>query len=104
VESALVSISSGDYYRYKELFTEKGQEQLPKANFQQVQLSIIGKIGTYVDKTFVEVKDEGGHKVVYYQAQFTDEPSSVTVRAVFQEENSKMKLVGFWLDSPKLHN
>jgi hypothetical protein len=69
-----------------------------------VQLSIIGKIGTYVNKTFVEVKDESGYKVVYYQAQFTNEPSNVTVRAVFQEENSKMKLAGFWVDSPRLHN
>jgi hypothetical protein len=104
VESALESISRGDYPTYNGLFTEESHKQLPEAAFHQMQQAVIGIIGTYVDKTFVEVKDENGYKVAYYQAQFTDEPSGVTVRAVFQEENGKMKLAGFWLDSPKLRS
>lgn len=102
VESALQSISSGDYETYVDFFNEESQSQLTEAVFRQAHQLITGKIGSYVSKTFEKVKVENGYKVVYYKAEFTDEPDIVTVRAVFDEEGDRMKLAGFWLDSPRL--
>ena len=104
VESALQSMSRGDYTTYVKLFTEESQSQLTEAAFQQAHQLITGKIGTYVSKSFEKVQQESIYEVAYYQAQFTDEPAGVSVKAVFQEENGGMKLAGFWLDSPKLRN
>ncbi len=102
VESALKSISSGDYDRYVNLFNDEARSQLTEDAFRQANQLITGKIGTYVSKTFTSVKVENGYEVAYYDAKFTEEPGTVTVRAVFQEEDNEMKLAGFWLDSPGL--
>ena len=104
VESALKSISSGDYETYVSLFNEASRSQLTEPVFRQAHQLITGKIGNYVGKTFTEVKVENGYKVAYYKAQFTEESNVVIVRAVFEEEDGQMKLAGFWLDSPGLRN
>ena len=104
VESALRSLSDGDYSAYESLLTEASRSLLTEVAFQQVHQLITGKVGTYIDKSFVEVTDEGGYLTVYYEAKFTDETSDVSVKAVFREENGEIKLAGFHLDSPKLRS
>ncbi len=102
VDSALQSLSNGDYTTHVNLFIEELQGQLTEATFQQAHQIITGRIGTYVNKSFERVQQEGIYEAVYYQSQFTDEPDAVRVKALFQGENGEMKLAGFWLDSPKL--
>jgi hypothetical protein len=104
VESALKSISNGDYDTYVTLFIDEARSQLSEDVFRQAHQLITGKIGNYKSKTFSKVKVENGYKVAYYEAEFTEEPDIVTIRAVFDEEDDQMKLAGFWLDSPKLRN
>jgi hypothetical protein len=102
VEAALKSLSGGDFETYAGLFTEASQPALTKEAFTEGHEVITGKIGEYVSKTYVEEKTESGYKVLYYEAEFTGEPETVTVRAIFQEDKGEMKLAGFWLDSPNL--
>ncbi len=102
VESALESLSGGDFETYTSLFTEASQPALTEEAFTEGHEVITGKIGEYVSKTYVKDEMESGYNVLYYEAEFTGEPEKVAVRAIFQEDNGKMKLAGFWLDSPNL--
>lgn len=102
VETALKSLSGGDYETYVALFDTESQESLTEDIYTQSCEFITEKIGEYRSKTYVREAIEQGYTVLYYEAEFTGETEKVTVRAVFQEDKGEMKLAGFWLDSPNL--
>ena len=104
VETALRSISDGDYLTHAELFTPETRAQMPESVFRQGHELIMSKVGSYVDKEFFNVEEQGKYVIVFYQARFTEETNNVTVKAVFESVDGEMKLAGFWLDSPKLRD
>ncbi len=103
-EAALTSISDGDYEKHIEIFLPELHSNLPETAFNEAHSRITGEIGRYQDKEFVSVTYQSPYTVVIYQARFSEEPASVTVRVVFQEAEGEMKVTGFWLDSPRLRN
>jgi hypothetical protein len=101
-ESALQSMSDIDYATHIALYAPEIKETITEDNFIQVSQTIKSIVGDYIDKEFWKVETESSYTVVYYIANFSDEPAGVTVSFYFQEIDGKMYIAGFWLDSPKL--
>ena len=100
-ESILQAANEGDYATYSERFNEEMRSAATEAAFLEVSAILKAKIGEYVSKEFWKVEDEGGFTIVYYKANFTQEPE-VTVRVVFEEIAEEVYVAGLWFDSPKL--
>ena len=100
-ESILQATNEGDYATYSERFNEEMRSAATEAAFLEVNTILKAKIGEYVSKEFWKVEDEGGFTIVYYKANFTQEPE-VIVRVVFEEIAGEVYVAGLWFDSPKL--
>ena len=101
-EQILVAMNEDDYARHSEYFDQTMKNAMPEAIFDETNAVIISKIGNYVSKEFWKAESKDQYTLVYYKAEFTDEPADVTVKVVFQELNGTMKVSGLWLNSPEL--
>jgi hypothetical protein len=101
-ESALQSMSDGDYAEYIENFSPDARSSVTEADFDEASQLIKSLIGDYIDKEFWKTGEEGEYTIVYYKANFTDEPADVIVTVYFTEVDGEMYIAGFWLNSPKL--
>jgi len=101
-ESALQSMSDGDYAEYIENFSLDAQSSVTEATFDEASQLIKSLIGDYIDKEFWKTEEEGEYTIVYYKANFTEEPADVTITVYFTEVDGEMYIAGFWLNSPKL--
>ncbi|MGL5514933.1 MAG: DUF3887 domain-containing protein [Sporomusa sp.] len=100
-ESMLSGLSQNDYEKFSEHFNGNMKANMSEAVFTTAQTAITEKIGGYISKEFVGREDKGQYSVMQYHAAFTFE-QDVVVTTVFTEENGKLLVAGFWLDSPKL--
>jgi hypothetical protein len=101
-ESALQSMSDGDYAEYIANFSPDARSSLAEADFDEATQLIKSLIGDYIDKEFWKTEKEDEYTVVYYKANFTEEPADVIITAYFTEIDGEMYIAGFWLNSPKL--
>ena len=102
-EQILVAMNEDYYVRYSEDFDQTMKNTMTGAVFDETNTVIKSKIGDYVSKEFWKAESKDQYTVVYYKAEFTDEPADVTIRIVFQEIDGEMKVSGLWFDSPELH-
>ena len=73
---------------------------MSEANFPDLQLQIIGKIGAYLSREVRSVEQSGEFIAVIYTAKFElDDP--VIVRVVF-EAAEPHSVTGLWFDSARL--
>jgi hypothetical protein len=101
-ENILLAMNEGNYTKYSGHFDQPMKNAMPEAVFNETNAMIKSKIGDYVSKEFWKVESKDQFTIVYYKAQFTQEPEDVIVKVVFQEIMGEMKVSGLWLDSPKL--
>jgi len=100
-EGMLSGLSQNDYEKFSEHFNKNMKANMSEDVFTAAQTAITEKIGDYISKEFVGREDKGQFAVMQYRAAFTFE-QDVVVTTVFSEENGKLLVAGFWLDSPKL--
>ena len=106
-EGILMGMNENDYARFSEYFDEHMKEVMPEAAFDRNGTIIIFSdlrevIGDYISKEFWKIETEGVYTIVYYEAEFTEEPGGVIVKVIFQEIEGEMCVSGLWFDSPKL--
>lgn len=101
-EQILVALNEDYYARYSEDFDQKMKNAMPEAVFNETNAMITSKIGDYVSKEFWKTESKGNYTIVHYKAEFTDEPTDVTIRVVFREIDGEMKVSGLLFDSPDL--
>jgi hypothetical protein len=101
-EEALRAMSDCDYAAYLENFTPDAQAVITEAIFDPACQEIKTAIGDYIDKEYWKTTTENSYTVVYYTANFSDEPDEVIVTVYFEEIGGEMLIAGFWLSSPKL--
>ena len=102
VETALQTMNDGDYTTHMELFTPEIQSAVTEADFEEALQIIKDTIGDYIDKEFWKTETENIYTVVYYKANYSQEPEDVIVTAYFEKIEGEVYIAGFWLDSPKL--
>ena len=102
IEQILVAMNDDYYARYSEDFDQTLKNAMPEAVFNETNAMITSKIGDYVSKEFWKVESKDQYTIVHYKAEFTDEPTDVTIQIVFQEINGEMKVSGLRFDSPEL--
>lgn len=101
-EKILLAMNEDYYSRYSEDFDQTMKNAMPEAVFNETNAMITSKIGDYISKEFWKTESKDNYTIVHYKAEFTDEPTDVTIRIVFQEINGEMKVSGLWFDSPDL--
>jgi hypothetical protein len=101
-EQALQAMSDCDYAAYLENFTPDAQAAITEAIFDPACQQIKAIIGDYIDKEYWKTQTENSYTVVYYTANFSDEPDEVIATVYFEEIGGEMLIAGFWLSSPKL--
>ena len=101
-EQILVAMNEDYYTRYSEDFDQTMKNTMTEAVFIETNAVIKSKIGDYISKEFWKAESKDQYTSVYYKAKFTDEPTEVTVRVIFQEISGEMRVSGLWFDSPKL--
>jgi hypothetical protein len=101
-EGILVAMNDNDYVKYSEHFSEEMKNALPESVFEQANAEITAKIGKYVSAEYLKLEYQDIYTIVYYKANFTQEPEGVTVKVVFQEIDGGIYVAGLWFDSPKL--
>jgi hypothetical protein len=101
-EEALQAMSNCDYAAYLENFTPDAQALVTEAIFDPACQQIKAAIGDYIDKEYWKTTTENSYTVVYYTANYSDEPDEVIVTVYFEDIDGEMLIAGFWLDSPKL--
>lgn len=102
VETALQSMSDGDYAKHMGLFSPEVQGEISEADFNTINQQIKSVIGDYIDKEFWKTETEYGYTAVYYKANFSEEPEDVIVTVYFEKIDGEVYIAGFLLDSPKL--
>ncbi|MCK4368852.1 MAG: DUF3887 domain-containing protein [Dehalococcoidales bacterium] len=102
VESALQGMSDGDYAKFTEYFSPAAQSAMDETTFDEASQLIKSLIGDYIDKEFWKAEEDGEYTIVYYKANFSQEPADVIVTVYFEEIDGEMYISGFLLDSPKL--
>jgi hypothetical protein len=100
-DGVLTGLNENNYQLFSENFNQQMKQELSKAQFDALNVTVKTKIGDYISKQFVGVDKKDQYKILTYFATYTQEPQ-VLVRTVVVEENSKLAVAGFWLDSPKL--
>lgn len=99
-DTLLTGLSEGDYAAFSRDFTERMKTAMSEANFPDLQLQIIGKIGAYLSREVRSVEQSGEFIAVIYTAKFElDDP--VIVRVVF-EAAEPHSVTGLWFDSARL--
>lgn len=101
-ESALQGMSDGDFAKYIENFSPAAQSSITEADFDEATQLIKSLIGDYIDKEFWKTGEEDEYTIVYYKADFTEEPADVIITVYFTEVDGEMYIAGFWLNSPRL--
>lgn len=101
-ENILLAMNENNYEKYTEHFDQQMKNALPESQFREVNALIKGKIGKYISKQFLNPDTIGSYKVFYYEAKFDQEAYDVLVKVVFSENDGKLLVSGFWLDSPNL--
>ncbi|HWR06234.1 DUF3887 domain-containing protein [Sporomusa sp.] len=100
-DGVLKGLNENNYLMFSENFNQQMKAELSEAQFNALNITVKAKIGDYVSKQFVGLDKKDQYKILTYFATYTQE-QQVVVRTVVVEENSKLAVAGFWLDSPKL--
>ena len=103
-ESALVSISACDYAAHAALYTPEARAAFTEDQFNTGCQEINATIGNYIDKEFWKAEIQNSYIVVYYNANFSEEPEGAEVSVYFQEIDGEMYIAGFELKSPKIES
>lgn len=101
-ESALQTMSDCDYAAHMAQYTPDAQAAVTETDFDTKCPEIKAIIGDYIDKEFSKAEVQNSYIVVYYTANYSDEPDDVEVTVYFQEIDDEIYIAGLWLSSPKL--
>ncbi len=102
-ENILASIDSGDLASFTRDMDTAMKTAYTEAQFNEIQDTLHAKVGNYEGKTFTKAERSGEYIIAYYNADYSNEPSGVTVRVVFTVNTSGPSQVsGLWFSSPKL--
>ena len=103
-EIALQAWDDCDYDTFLEYYTPADRSLLTKDEFDEVCRLLQETIGEYIDKEFWKTEEdvEQGHTIVYYKANYSDEPEDVIVTFYFEEVDGRNYIAHLWFDSPKL--
>ena len=103
-EELLQSMKQNDYKKFSSSFDQTMKNSFSQAQFNKTSDTIKERIGAYISKEYVDTVKNNQYTIIVYKTKFTKEPADVIVRTVLSEENGKIYVSGFWLDSPKLRN
>jgi len=95
-------MSDGDYAAFTQYLSPEAKTAMSEDDFNQVSPLIKSTIGDYIDKEFQKAETQDSYVVVYYIANYSDEPDDVEITVYFQEIDGEMYIAGFGLDSPKI--
>ena len=101
-ENILLGMNENNYTKYSEHFDQTMKNAMPESVFNETNAIIKSKIGDYASKEFWKAETKDQFTIVYYKAEFTQEPETVIVKIVFQEIAGEIKVSGLWLNSPEL--
>jgi hypothetical protein len=101
-ESALKSVSDGDYAKFTEYFSPAVKMLMTEVDFYEKCQQVKDAIGDYIDKEFWKTGTEEGYTNVYYKARFSEESEDVIVWVRFEEREGETYIYDFELSSPKL--
>jgi hypothetical protein len=102
-ENILASIESGDLASFTRDMDAAMKAAYTEAQFNEIQDTLHGKVGSYGGKTFTKAERSGEYIVAYYKAVYSNEPAGVTVRVVFTvNTGGPAQVSGLWFSSPKL--
>lgn len=106
-DNLLAGMNEADYARFSRDFDEAMLKSISEKAFQDILVSIGGKLGAYQSRQVSLVENTGSYIRVTYKGRFANE-DGVTVRVVFGSKpaggaGEPIHLVsGLWFDSPKL--
>ena len=101
-ENVLTGLNQNDFAKFSQDFDEAMKKAFTEQAFAQTRDLLKSKVGDYQSKQFLKTEEQKPYAIVYYKAQFTNEPDGVIVRIVFQEVEGKAMVSGLWFDSPNL--
>jgi len=99
-ESMLTGINEKDYTSFSANFDQKMKSSLTESQFRLLSQSVKQKLGNYVSKELVTTETREPFTIFTYKVKFVKEAAAITVRTVLTEEDARLLVVGFWLDSP----
>ncbi len=100
--NALQAINENDYKNFSADFDLTMKKAMPEDMFYQINSEILDKLGNYTRRGEGKVIHKDDHIHVIYHPVFEKEPEDAVFRLIFKEEEGQTRLVGIWLDSPKL--
>jgi hypothetical protein len=105
MENVLVSLNERDFESYIKDMDEEMLKVITKDSFEKFSAYLKDTIGEYRQdsKEYVDSYIQSGFYVVIYNANYTDEPENVIVKAVISAKGEGIyQISGTWFDSPKL--
>ncbi len=101
-DNALRAINENNYNNFSADFDHTMKKALPEDMFYQINTNIHDRLGNYTHRGEGEVIHKENHIHVIYHPVFEKEPEDAVFRLIFKQEENQTRLVGIWLDSPKL--
>ncbi|HUT96683.1 MAG TPA: DUF3887 domain-containing protein [Dehalococcoidales bacterium] len=95
-------MSDGDYAAFTQYLSPEAKATINEADFNTGSQEIKSLIGDYIDKEFQKAETENSYTVVYYKANFSEEPEGVIITVYFEDIDGEMYIAGFLLSSPKI--
>lgn len=105
MENVLVSLNEQDFESYIKDMDDEMLKVITKDSFEKFSAYLKDTVGEYKQdsKEYVDSYTQSGFYVVIYNANYTNEPGNVIVKAVISAESEGIyQISGTWFDSPKL--
>lgn len=99
-ENMLSAMNTGNYTAFTSDFTESLKDNLAEEHFKTANDARVATVGTYVSKDFWQYTQKNEKITVGYRANFTDEPSGVTLTLFFRNVSGDWYVDGYKYDSP----
>jgi len=101
-QNLLQGLKAGDYAKFSIDFDDEMKKAIDEKEFKKLKELFKTKIGDYVSKEYLSINKSGKYIAVFYTGKFTEEPQGVVIRVVFEQNDGKNLVAGFFMDSPKL--
>lgn len=105
-EELLLSIDNRDFNTFSKDLENEMIEDMPKEEFLKFADQLVEAVGNYIEdsKNFKNIERDKGNITVVYDTQYSDEPAGVELRIVLKKMDDGIKIVGIWLNSPKIRS
>jgi hypothetical protein len=105
MEDVLVSLNEQDFESYIKDMDDEMLKVVTKDSFETFSAYLKDTIGEYIQdsKEYADSYVQSGFYVIIYNADYTDEPENVFVKAVVSVTDEGIyQISGTWFDSPKI--